>query len=1060
MSRATNDLKLPMPHRLSDSRLLAAGLLPNHFQKVRPPGTKGRRSATEYEERQLGVLANELSHQPGSPAKYSVANHRAVNMWLTFAFECDAEHEKTPSVSLKTATIFVNYFWKMWTSAATVDKMTPRDAVVYLKRQRLDYGYQTLIEDDDVVMVDSEDSDNASASEDAPKSPFLSPSGHDSASIIPKVEDLPSSPLSFNVPTGTPRKRKRSSLKEAEKTPKPPLPTPAASAKKPKVEPTEVGIRARVKKRKRVTALPDLEGKPAKRVKVKTALTPITPSRTRRAKINVPVSSAKTAVESTSPIAQAPICDVVSAEQVMSPLTPTPPTPPGLVEHAPCGKDVPPGDDVMLPIETEPTSSSSHQTEPQCGVSDLTPATDLPASESSPALIQCCNTTVVPAGDASTTNIVDSLLEDVNAEQKPDLHASQSVLPDISAYTLCSSSRILMALKSDCEPPADRPKYEHLPPIWAMSRQEVCEAYPRFQSYQGGVYHNKNVVKGYFLSKFSALRDGWFQNGRIIISHGGGKAESVSHAKGHTTRRAANDQEENDHSVSALLNTYRTKEPLVLLIDEGYRHFPFDLKQSNFPYVVLGFYFISHVWTEYQPASNTQGYVVRYKFAFQWCANQDEPWWIKPFETIPQDVTLPSESWPTKKKAKRKTSKRVTEIKRDDGSLVFTSPDVCRRCAVCGKESPQVYSLAWMCLQSTCSQFWRCTLGDPLPTQLVYNPKFLELSAEPVRVPSTMSIFPPLPVREHKEGDEYVATHYIFSRGWHCKKCGRLSCRYRWLRWECANSNCNNTFSVPIKIQSRQEVHKTTGLSRDNFVVASSGIKNEGVRVFMAESWIHTWVLPHAGRIHRIRAKSLAEADTIFALYQRNAKDGSLDFRRWPMRRHMCKGQLLTHYFSHNCGVPYHYVGGTENTVPWDKAPEAVAQARDLIHLRLKKALPDYGDYHFNEVLSAAYMEDQSMAFHSDAEDGLDRIVAGLSMGSPAKMQFRSVKKFLAPNQKQETLLTIVLEHGDVLVMEGAGIQERYEHKVIPEGFRIAATARKIDIPTLKVKAEVHTQVL
>lgn len=95
---------------------------------------------------------------------------------------------------------------------------------------------------------------------------------------------------------------------------------------------------------------------------------------------------------------------------------------------------------------------------------------------------------------------------------------------------------------------------------------------------------------------------------------------------------------------------------------------------------------------------------------------------------------------------------------------------------------------------------------------------------------------------------------------------------------------------------------------------------------------------------------------------------------------------------------------------------------------------------------------DTSLQFHSDAEDGLGPIVAGLSLGSPAKMIFRLHRKHLSkPGDSQKTslrpnALTIVLNHGDICIMEGAGIQERYEHTVVPGGFRIAATARQIDV--------------
>lgn len=44
----------------------------------------------------------------------------------------------------------------------------------------------------------------------------------------------------------------------------------------------------------------------------------------------------------------------------------------------------------------------------------------------------------------------------------------------------------------------------------------------------------------------------------------------------------------------------------------------------------------------------------------------------------------------------------------------------------------------------------------------------------------------------------------------------------------------------------------------------------------------------------------------------------------------------------------------------WEEAPSAVEAARSLINERMKQALNL--DYHFNEVLSAGYMEKQKMA--------------------------------------------------------------------------------------------------
>ncbi|KAF8904411.1 hypothetical protein CPB84DRAFT_1814416 [Gymnopilus junonius] len=202
---------------------------------------------------------------------------------------------------------------------------------------------------------------------------------------------------------------------------------------------------------------------------------------------------------------------------------------------------------------------------------------------------------------------------------------------------------------------------------------------------------------------------------------------------------------------------------------------------------------------------------------------------------------------------------------------------------------------------------------------------------------------------------------------------------------------------------------------------------------------------PTRAKIHHIQSGNRLghkDADDIFHEYQIQAASGKLKFRRWPMRA-VSRGALLTNYFSQNSGEPYKYVGGDANTVSFDSAPEAVVKARALIQKRIKQALNVPAE--FNEVLSAAYMERQRMSFHSDNEVGLGPLVAGLSMGSPAMMHFRLHPRHDPYREKKGILLSIVLRHGDILVMDGAGVQDYYEHTVVPENFRIAATARQIN---------------
>lgn len=70
-------------------------------------------------------------------------------------------------------------------------------------------------------------------------------------------------------------------------------------------------------------------------------------------------------------------------------------------------------------------------------------------------------------------------------------------------------------------------------------------------------------------------------------------------SKGQATLQKAADQEEGDKSVRALLQTYETKRPVALLIDDRYALFPYDLtSKPDCTYVVLGFYHIAHAWGE------------------------------------------------------------------------------------------------------------------------------------------------------------------------------------------------------------------------------------------------------------------------------------------------------------------------------------------------------------------------------------------------------------------------------------------------------------------------------
>jgi len=77
------------------------------------------------------------------------------------------------------------------------------------------------------------------------------------------------------------------------------------------------------------------------------------------------------------------------------------------------------------------------------------------------------------------------------------------------------------------------------------------------------------------------------------------------------------------------------------------------------------------------------------------------------------------------------------------------------------------------------------------------------------------------------------------------------------------------------------------------------------------------------------------------------------------------------------CLAPYlQYVGGADRTLPFDQCPPCVIRARQLIQDRASLILNERPQ--FNELLNAAYMEKQSMGFHTDNEKGLGPVVSSL----------------------------------------------------------------------------------
>lgn len=131
--------------------------------------------------------------------------------------------------------------------------------------------------------------------------------------------------------------------------------------------------------------------------------------------------------------------------------------------------------------------------------------------------------------------------------------------------------------------------------------------------------------------------------------------------------------------------------------------------------------------------------------------------------------------------------------------------DVYATCEVCHEKTPQVYRQQWVCLNRTCTNFWVGTNGTAPSLPLEYNVDFLRLSRS-FLLPTSLADVRPEPPILPIHG---ITTTYAFTRGWHCRICGRLSCRYvsssnfiarpkwletrfKWEHWECSHCKVRN----------------------------------------------------------------------------------------------------------------------------------------------------------------------------------------------------------------------------------------------------------------------------
>ncbi|WVQ73812.1 hypothetical protein IAR50_003393 [Cryptococcus sp. DSM 104548] len=659
-------------------------------------------------------------------------------------------------------------------------------------------------------------------------------------------------------------------------------------------------------------------------------------------------------------------------------------------------------------------------------------------------------------------------------------------LPPVKASTFNQALRVISGLPTGPRAPRqterrERPKER--PPVWAESRQELCEALPYYRSFQSGLYMHFKVTFGYLLEAFPAPRDAWASNGRVIISHGGGQCicpKLPNGKQGPPVLQA--DQSRSDARVDALLTAAERQTPIILIAGEGYKELPWELDCA---YVVLGWYWISYTWVEAEPAYKGtkpppgREYFHRIKIRFDWVESQGNPWWedcaagdrsVLAEEMLSTSLPSARRDWSGDDLDSKATS--------PDTTMSPTTPSISHSyrtifetftCPTCNAPSPKIYTEGPICIHPSCPAFFFLLTPSglfsiPPDFELTLCPAFLVTQRTPEgvgRVP--YGVVPPGPEEDWPEaGGEGLggAGEKTLWRGWVCSGCGRANCRYRWEVWEC--QACGNTIA---QLDARHQVPlcRLTDLKSpflgDGMINSSAGLS---ARVMLSRELgavVAIYELPEAGKVYHIMPSDKGYATELFYAYQQESTSKPW-FQRRSIRTSSVKGSLLAQHFAFNSGVPYKYIVDTLST-PFSESPACVTEAMDHIKSSVASVLGE--EYGFNEILSVCYREGQKMGYHDDGEPGLGPVVASLSLGSSAIMSFRPKS---GGREKQrgnpDVSLSITLSHGDFMIMEGHEIQRRYHHRVVPQGFRIAATARRISEPVkqgVQVGADVEADV-
>ncbi|KAI5925710.1 hypothetical protein F4810DRAFT_717385 [Camillea tinctor] len=588
---------------------------------------------------------------------------------------------------------------------------------------------------------------------------------------------------------------------------------------------------------------------------------------------------------------------------------------------------------------------------------------------------------------------------------------------------------------------ANKPEPYDRPPVCGEKRAAMSNALPYFRQHQSSISSMDLVAQAMFIDSLVGDRDR-FLSQVIITTVGGGRVLDP------TSKQMTRVQDQSTDSVSykAIMNAYRSKNPVAMIAGAGNPLFP--VKPEHY-FNVLDYFHITDIWCE--ATMNKSGQLVKH------------------FMVRYEKIDLESRSWWTPKEG-------AEPDRHDVGEYVCDK----HTCSSCGHVSKHIYVQGWTCLEKACHKFM--AFDTPIDVNdLEYNENFLRertlYNGPGPKFPLVPELPSSLPI---EEGIKY-GVEKEYKGGIVCPQCHFASRRLDWTGWYCEKPGCDFKHTTPMRDVSlsliKAENHTLLNKKKGKFFLKHPDIQYGSGEISGYE--VHNFFLPGVsgnfiGSVFVFKAlkKTCQRPGGINDLYsdmQKSLRSGEINLRRNPARNAGHHMEEVTSHFSSNIGAHYKFGVVVKTSCGFDEAPEPALEAlarltwagktatknawMDAEKRGLdvsKKSMPK-GFIDFNEELILGYFEESKISYHDDGEKELGPTVATLSLGSPATMYFRPKKRTTlgkatkSKKGERQPMLGFVLEHGDMVVMHGSDIHKYYEHMVEPEGvLRYAMTCRYI----------------